>query len=144
MSSGNNRSTDQTLFCNLVQRILGSKNATRRDLSSFGPADETGHIPMPLSCMLPGEQGHVLELQGDRETRQHLLEMGFTLGTQVDFLRIAPLGDPLTVRIRGYQLSLRRKEADAILIRRCPPEITIDGPLSPQELALLIGSRRGE
>src|SRR3569833_2128202 len=144
MISGKNKSTDQTLFCNLVQRIIGTRNASRRDLDSFGPPDETGHIPMPLSCMLPGEQGHVLEHQGDPETRQHLLEMGFTLGTQLAFLRVAPLGDPITVRIRGYQLSLRRKEADAITIRRCPPEITVDGPRSPQELAMLVGSRRGE
>ena len=143
MISGNNRSNDQTLFCNVVQRILGIRNASRRDLASFGPPDETGHIPMPLSAMLPGEQGHVLDLQGDAETRQHLLEMGFTLGTQIDFIRVAPLGDPITVRIRGYHLSLRRKEADAILIRRCPPEMTIDGPLTPQELARLTG-RRGE
>ena len=144
MTSGNKKSTDQTLFCNVVQRILGTRNSTRRDLASFGPADETGHIPMPLSQMLPGEQGHVLELQGDPETRQHLLEMGFTLGTQIDFLRVAPLRDPITVRIRGYQLSLRRKEADAILMRRCPPEITIDGPLTPEELAVIVSRRRGE
>jgi Fe2+ transport system protein FeoA len=146
MASGNKKSNDQTLFCNIVQKIMGARNASRRDLASFGPPDTTGHIPMPLSCMLPGEQGHVLEIQGDPETRQHLLEMGFTVGTQLDFLRVAPLRDPLTVRIRGYQLSLRRKEADAILVRRCPPEITIDGPLSPDEIALWMSSaaRRGE
>jgi Fe2+ transport system protein FeoA len=79
--------------------------------------------------MLPGEQGHVQELQGDPETRQHLLDMGFTVGTQIDFLRVAPLRDPITVRIRGYQLSLRRKEADAIVMRRCPPELSVDGGL---------------
>src|SRR5580704_3828596 len=107
MTSGKNKSTDQTLFRSLVHKIIGARNASRRDLASFGPPDETGHIPMPLACMQPGEQGHVLEIQGDPETRQHLLEMGFTVGTQLDFLRVAPLRDPLTVRIRGYQLSLR-------------------------------------
>jgi ferrous iron transport protein A len=38
-------------------------------------------------------------------------------------VRVAPLGDPITVRIRGYELSLRRQEADCIRVRRCPPEI---------------------
>src|SRR3569833_4599823 len=108
MISGNNKSNDQTLFCTVVRKILGARNATQRDLSTFGIPDETGHILMPLSCMMPGEQGHVLELRGDPETRQHLLEMGFTVGTQLDFLRVAPLRDPITVRVRGYQLSLRR------------------------------------
>ena len=53
-------------------------------------------------------------------------ELGFTLGTEITVLRVAPLGDPLTVQIRGYQLSLRRREAEAILMRRCPPEFDLD------------------
>jgi ferrous iron transport protein A len=81
---------------------------------------------MPLSYLAPGENGHVLGLRGDPESRQHLLEMGCTVGTPVDFLRIAPLGDPITVRIRGYHLSLRRQEADAIWMRRCPPEMAYE------------------
>lgn len=141
MTSGNPKSNDQTLFCTMVRMILGARNAARRDMSQFGPADVTGHILMPLSSMLPGEQGHVQELHGDPEIRQHLLEMGFTVGTQLDFLRVAPLQDPITVRLRGYQLSLRRKEADAILMRRCPPELPVG---AERELAASGGRRRGE
>jgi ferrous iron transport protein A len=91
--------------------------------SPYGPPDETGHIEMPLSAMRPGEFGHVLSLCPDCPVRQHILEMGFTAGTEVRVIRVAPLGDPLTVSIRGYQLSLRRREAAAIHMRRCPPEI---------------------
>jgi ferrous iron transport protein A len=141
MTSGNNKSNDQTLFCTMVRKILGARSASRRDLSKFGPPDETGHIYMPLSLMLPGEQGHVLELSGDPETRQHLLEMGFTVGTPIDFLRVAPLRDPITVRIRGYQLSLRRKEADAITVRRCPPEF-VPVPSEPQMSTQASGTQR--
>ena len=87
-----------------------------------GPPDATGHVVMTLNQMLPGDQGHVLSLCECCEARQHLLELGFTPGTPIEFIRRAPLGDPLTVRIRGYQLSLRRHEADAVRVRRCPPD----------------------
>ena len=102
--------------------------ARAAELSGYTP-DETGHIEMPLSRMSPGEFGHVLGLCPDCDVRAHLLELGFTLGTEITVLRVAPLGDPLTVQIRGYQLSLRRREAEAILMRRCPPELDPDNDL---------------
>jgi len=88
-------------------------------------ADETGHTEMPLSRMRPGEFGHVCALLPGCEVRDHLLELGFTLGTEVTVIRVAPMGDPLTVRIRGYQLSLRRREAEAVTMRRCPPDFDL-------------------
>ena len=87
-----------------------------------GPPDATGHVEMPLSRMQPGDQGHILSLCTCCAARQHLLELGFTPGTPIEFIRRAPLGDPLTVRVRGYQLSLRRLEAEAVRVRRCPPD----------------------
>ncbi len=82
----------------------------------------TGHVEMPLSRMQPGEVGHILSLCTECAARPHLLEMGFTPGTEVEFVRVAPLQDPMTVRIRGYQLSLRRREAEAVWVRVCPPD----------------------
>jgi Fe2+ transport system protein FeoA len=115
------------LFCNLVNLWRRTREEEREALARrFGPPDETGHMEMPLSCMLPGDDGHVLGLRGDPEVRQHLPEMGFTVGTPVVFVRVAPLGDPLTVCVRGYQLSLRGKQAEAIWMRRCPPEATVE------------------
>jgi len=122
-------------FCNLVRLWRKSRDEQNEAvLRRFGPPDETGHVEMPLACMLPGDDGHVLGLKGDPEVRQHLLEMGFTAGTPVVFVRVAPLGDPLTVRVRGYQLSLRHKEAEAIWMRRCPPggELPIDWRPAPE------------
>lgn len=95
------------------------------ELSAYAP-DETGHREMPLSRLAPGEYGHVLSLCEGCDVRAHLLELGFTPGTEITVVRVAPLGDPLTVCLRGYQLSLRRREADAILMRRCPPELALD------------------
>ncbi|MCW3061669.1 MAG: FeoA family protein [Capsulimonas sp.] len=121
------RKTEQDNFFSSFQRWRGAREDSRRaaietSYLRFGAPDETGHIMMPLSAMHPGDYGHVVSLDGDAAVRQHLQEMGFTAGTQIEFVRCAPLMDPITVLIRGYQLSLRRREADAILVRRCPPD----------------------
>lgn len=50
--------------------------------------------------------------------RQKLLSMGLTPGAEIRVTRVAPLGDPVEIRVRGYALSLRRDEADALEIRR--------------------------
>lgn len=71
-------------------------------------------------CMKPGQVGLVVRLQGEPSLRHHLLEMGFTSGTAVEFVRRAPLGDPIDLRLRGYHLSLRHQEAGAILVRVQP------------------------
>lgn len=65
-----------------------------------------------LGELKPGARATVAAVEGDDHVVQRLLEMGFVEGTQVEFLRIAPLGDPIEVRIEGrYNLSLRRAEA---------------------------------
>ncbi len=112
----------QAAFCRWRDCREASRCAARADAISVYAPDETGHREMPLSRLAPGEYGHVLSLCEGCEVRAHLLELGFTPGTEITIIRVAPLGDPLTIRLRGYQLSLRRREADAILMRRCPPE----------------------
>ena len=100
----------------------GRRAPARPEAFVPGPPDATGHVVLPLSQMRPGDRGHVLSLCECCAARQHLLELGFTAGTPIEFIRRAPLGDPLTVRLRGYQLSLRRHEAEAVRVRRCPPD----------------------
>jgi len=53
-----------------------------------------------------------------RGYRQKLLSMGLTPGVQVKIIRTAPLGDPIEIELRGYLLSLRKDEADALEIER--------------------------
>ncbi len=55
-----------------------------------------------------------VEVNGDRGTQ--LMEMGLTAGTDVSIVRIAPLGDPINVFVRGYHLSLRRSEARQVAV----------------------------
>jgi len=52
------------------------------------------------------------------DQRARLLEMGLTTGTQVQIIRFAPLGDPMEIEVRGYRLSLRKREAEGIRVAR--------------------------
>lgn len=64
-----------------------------------------------LDQLKPGERGTVTEIIGQPGIVQRLMEMGITEGEEIEVVRLAPLGDPLEVRIRGYELSLRKSEA---------------------------------
>ncbi|MFQ5411019.1 MAG: ferrous iron transport protein A [Phycisphaerae bacterium] len=70
----------------------------------------------PLAELLPGEYGHVAQIRGEAGLRHRLLEMGLTSGTLVELVRLAPLGDPVELNIRGYRLSVRKSEAAAVII----------------------------
>lgn len=71
----------------------------------------------PLSAMTPGTSGVVAELRLPPESRGRLLEMGLITGTAVELIRFAPMGDPVELKVRGYHLSIRRHEAELILVR---------------------------
>lgn len=76
-------------------------------------------MEVPLSILRPGEKGVIRRLISPRpHVRQRLLELGIINGALVELVRIAPLGDPLELKINGYRLSLRRVEAEAIVVRR--------------------------
>lgn len=55
---------------------------------------------------------------GSKGYRHRLLTMGLTPGTQIKVTRFAPLGDPMEIEVRGYSLSLRRGEAEALHVQR--------------------------
>jgi ferrous iron transport protein A len=63
-----------------------------------------------------GQFGKIKKIEGNDALRRKLLDMGLTKGTTLEVVKIAPLGDPVDVKVRGYQLSLRKEEAKAILI----------------------------
>lgn len=58
----------------------------------------------------------VAKVTGDGPLRQRILDMGLTKGTSVTVRKVAPLGDPIEVTVRGYELSLRKAEAECILL----------------------------
>ena len=71
---------------------------------------------LPLSSLAPGSAAKVTEIKVAAGNRARLMEMGLLVGTPVELVRFAPLGDPVEIKVRGYHLTLRRHEADQILV----------------------------
>jgi ferrous iron transport protein A len=71
----------------------------------------------PLTSVLPGATATVAEIKLPPESRPRLMEMGLLVGTAVELVRFAPLGDPVEIKVRGYNLTLRKHEADQIWVR---------------------------
>lgn len=76
---------------------------------------------MTIADLKPGEKGTVAQVNGEGVLRLRLLDMGLTPGTVVMMQRRAPLGDPLQIRLRGYSLTLRRDDAEKILLQEMRP-----------------------
>ncbi|NLA80883.1 MAG: ferrous iron transport protein A [Chloroflexi bacterium] len=64
-----------------------------------------------LKEMKPGEIAVVKKVHGEGSLRRRILDMGIIRGTQLEMVKKAPLGDPIEVKIKGYDLSLRQTEA---------------------------------
>ena len=67
-----------------------------------------------LAGLKPGQSGVVDGLTAAGAVKRYFLDMGITKGVRITVERIAPFGDPIAVRLRGYSLSLRRDEAAKI------------------------------
>lgn len=69
-----------------------------------------------LDTLRPGQRGKILQLGGEPALTVRLMEMGLLAGEPVELLGVAPLGDPISVLIRGSRLALRRRDAAAVKI----------------------------
>lgn len=72
----------------------------------------------PLTSLEVGATATVTEIKVAPENRPRLMEMGLLIGTPVELIRFAPLGDPVEIKVRGYHLTLRKHEAEQIWVRR--------------------------
>ena len=70
----------------------------------------------PLASLAVGSKGTVAELNIAPADKPRLMEMGLIVGTRVELVRFAPLGDPVEIKVRGYHLTLRKHEAEQILV----------------------------
>ena len=61
-----------------------------------------------------GETVKVLKINGEGPLRRHLLDMGITKGCEIYVRKVAPLGDPVEITVRGYELTLRKSEAETV------------------------------
>lgn len=69
---------------------------------------------LTLKDLKPGQKCKILKVRGRGEINKRILEMGVTPGSVVELERIAPLGDPIDIKVKGYHLSLRKNEAAGI------------------------------
>ena len=83
----------------------------REEVRSMGPANVK-----TLGDMMTGERGRVCRINAEGALRRRILDMGMTPGTEVTVKGVAPLGDPIEVMVRGYNLSLRRQEAAGVVV----------------------------
>ena len=61
-----------------------------------------------------GETVRVIKLHGEGATKRRIMDMGLTKGVEVFVRKVAPLGDPIEVTVRGYELSIRKADAEMI------------------------------
>jgi ferrous iron transport protein A len=93
-----------------------------------------------LSKLAPTEAGRIMRVGGQPEMRRRLVDMGVVAGAMVEVERVAPLGDPVEIRVKGYDLALRKEEARKIQVE------VIRGSLSRVavgEKVVIIGTRAG-
>lgn len=69
-----------------------------------------------LKEMKVGETGIVKKVDGEGAVKRRIMDMGITKGTEVYIRKVAPLGDPVEVTVRGYELSVRKADAEMILL----------------------------
>ena len=70
-----------------------------------------------LASLAVGSTGTVAQINLSAADKPRLMEMGLLVGTPVELVRFAPLGDPVEIKVRGYHLTLRKHEAEQILVR---------------------------
>ena len=67
-----------------------------------------------LKDMRPGETATVVRLLGEGPVKRRIMDMGITRGTEIFVRKVAPLGDPMELSVRGYELSIRKADAEMI------------------------------
>lgn len=63
-----------------------------------------------------GERVKVVKVEGDGAVRRRIMDMGITKGCEVSVRKVAPLGDPIQITVRGYELSIRKFDAEMIIV----------------------------
>lgn len=71
---------------------------------------------IPLNKLKVGQKSKVVSLECSGAVRRHISDMGITPGAVVIMRKAAPMGDPLEINVRGYELSLRKSEAQGITV----------------------------
>ena len=82
-----------------------------------------------------GETVKVVKLHGEIPIKKHIMDMGITKGCTVFIRKVAPLGDPVEITVRGYELSLRKSEAELVEIEEKTESAGTEETAQPAENA---------
>ena len=85
-------------------------------MPEYGLLPEMEEHMNTLKDVSVGSTVTVKKLEGDGAAKRRIMDMGLTKGTSVYVRKVAPLGDPIEVTVRGYELSLRKAEAEKIIV----------------------------
>lgn len=72
---------------------------------------------MSIMDLLPGQNGYIYDIQCDNKLSKRLLALGCIEGTKVTLKATAPLGDPIIINVRGFDLAIRKKDAKQISVK---------------------------
>ena len=75
-------------------------------------------MEVTVKSLKRGESGTVKKVVGEGAVRRRLFDMGITPGAVITMRKAAPLGDPIEINVRGYQLSIRKAEADSVIVEK--------------------------
>ena len=70
-----------------------------------------------LGDVAVGDGSTIIKLHGEGALRRHLMDLGLIKGTQFKVVKVAPLGDPIQITVRGYELSIRKEEAAIVEVQ---------------------------
>ena len=92
-------------------------------LSQIDVTEEEGALlSLPLSELKVGEYAYIDGIYAMNEAKRRLMDMGLTRHTKVYLRKVAPLGDPIEISLRGYELTLRKSEAQMISVVKVDSE----------------------
>jgi len=98
--------------------VKGSRlafDASILDKIDLAPAEENQE-KIPLSELPVGRSAIVTDIFSANETKRRLMDMGITKGSEIYVRKVAPLGDPVEINIRGYELTLRKFDAEMVIV----------------------------
>lgn len=91
-------------------------------LSQIDVTEEGALLSLPLSELKVGEYAYIDGIYAMNEAKRRLMDMGLTRHTKVYLRKVAPLGDPIEISLRGYELTLRKSEAQMISVVKVDSE----------------------
>lgn len=92
----------------LVFATRGAVTCVRSDM------DPEVYTMKTLRDIKVGHSAKVVKLHGEGAVRRRIMDMGITRGVEISIRKVAPLGDPIEVTVRGYELSLRKADAEMV------------------------------